>query len=208
MEKNLNAKKFFKRKNKALQKNKLIKIISYIIFVIIILYIIISIIKLNIYYSKIMKILKYNNILPNDLNDKNSVDEIFDEKIKKKYMDNQINFCNSNDLFLDIDMENKIKKVNAHLNGISFNMFVYKENDVVSKFISSSGNWEAKSTNDLIKCLDYYSQKKKLSKNEITIIDIGANVGWYSFFFAKAGYELISFEVSHMNGYILKKIFV
>ena len=87
-------------------------------------------------------------------------------------------------------------------------MYVYKNNDVVSKLISYARNWEATSTNYLIKSLDYYSQKKKLSKNDITILDIGANVGWYSFYFSKMGYELISFEVSHTNDYILKKIFV
>ena len=86
-------------------------------------------------------------------------------------------------------------------------MYVYKNNDVVSKLISYARNWEATSTNYLIKSLDYYSQKKKLSKNDITILDIGANVGWYSFYFSKMGYELISFEVSHTNDYILKKTF-
>ena len=106
------------------------------------------------------------------------------------------------------EIENRINKVKASLNGISFDMYVYKNNDVVSKLISKVRNWEATSTNYLIKSLDYYSQKKKLSKNDITILDIGANVGWYSFYFSKMGYELISFEVSHTNDYILKKIFV
>ena len=131
----------------------------------------------------------------------------FDEKAKNKYIENQLHFCNSNDLFNDPEIENRINKVKASLNGISFDMYVYKNNDVVSKLISNVRNWEATSTNYLIKSLDYYSQKKKLSKNDITILDIGANVGWYSFYFSKMGYELISFEVSHTNDYILKKNF-
>ena len=87
-------------------------------------------------------------------------------------------------------------------------MYAYKENDYVSGSIRSSGNWEASSTNNIVKCLEYYSNKKQLSKKDITILDIGANIGWYSFYFAKASYELISFEVSHINDYILKKIIV
>ena len=145
-------------------------------------------------------IIKYNNIDSKELNNM-----IFDEKMKNNYIENQIHFCKSHDLFFDPDVEKKIKKVNARLNNISFNMFVYKDNDVVSKFIRQSGNWEKLPTNNIIKCLDYYSKKKQLSKNDITILDIGANIGWYSFYFAKSGYELISFEVSHINDYILKK---
>ena len=38
-------------------------------------------------------------------------------------------------------------------------------------------------------------------------LDIGANVGWHSFFLGKAGYEVIAFEVSNYNNYILKKNF-
>ena len=65
-----------------------------------------------------------------------------------------------------------------------------------------------KNLHNIMKCLEYYSNKKQLSKKDITILDIGANIGWYSFYLAKAGYELISFEVSHVNDYILKKIIV
>ncbi len=136
---------------------------------------------------------------------KESVQEIFDEKMKNKYIENQLHFCKSYDLFLDLKVEKRIQKVNARLKNISFDMYVYKENDFVSGSIRSVGSWEASSTNNIMKCLEYYSNKKQLSKKDITILDIGANIGWYSFYLAKAGYELISFEVSHVNDYILKK---
>ena len=151
--------------------------------------------------------LKNKNIFSYNEKSEELLDVEFDEKAKNKYIENQFHFCNSNDLFNDPEIENRINKVKASLNGISFDMYVYKNNDVVSKLISYARNWEATSTNYLIKSLDYYSQKKKLSKNDITILDIGANVGWYSFYFSKMGYELISFEVSHTNDYILKKNF-
>ena len=145
-----------------------------------------------------------NNVAINKIN---SLNEEFDEKLNQKYKENQHHFCQSNDLFTDIEIENKISKVHAHLNNISFYMFVYKSGDYVSDSISGSGSWERDQTNKVINCLNYYSNKKQLSKNEITVLDIGANVGWYSFYLANEGYELFSYEVSHFNTYILKKNF-
>ena len=133
--------------------------------------------------------------------------EIFDSELEKKYIDNQHHFCQSNDLFIDKEIDNKIKKVRAHLGNISFEMYVYISDDYVSDSISGSGSWESSSMRKIINCLNYYSQKKKLSKKEITVLDIGANVGWYSFYLANDGYKLYSFEVSRINSYILKKNF-
>ena len=53
--------------------------------------------------------------------------------------------------------------------------------------------------------MNYYSKRKKIKREEIYIIDIGANIGWYSFIFGKYGYKIISFEPSKINNYILKK---
>lgn len=146
-----------------------------------------------------------------NLNDNSKIKDFenieFDENINKRLIENQKHFCKSNDLFLDHDIENNIKSVKIHLNNISYYMYVYKNNDVVSKSIIDIGSWEGYSTNKLLESLNYYSEKTKLSKNEITILDIGANIGWYSFYLGKAGYKIISFEVSHINNYILKKNF-
>ena len=137
----------------------------------------------------------------------NSPNEEFDEKLNQRYKENQHHFCESNDLFADKEIDNKIIKVNAHLNNISFYMYVYKSTDYVSGSISVYGSWERDQMNKVINCLNYYSNKKNLSKSEITVLDIGANVGWYSFYLANAGYELFSFEISHINSYILKQNF-
>ena len=125
--------------------------------------------------------------------------------MEKKYIENQEHFCQSNDLLYEKEIENKLTKVNVHLNDISFEMFVYNLNDVVSDSIRDYGYWEKSLTNNIINSLRYYSKRKKLSKKEITILDIGANIGWYTFYLANYGYELYSFEVSKINRYILKK---
>ena len=66
-------------------------------------------------------------------------------------------------------------------------MYIYKNNDIVSKSINDKGSWERYSTNKIIQALKYYSEKNNLPKNEITLVDIGANVGWYSFYIGKIG---------------------
>ena len=201
-------KNFSQSKKKIKVKSIEIKIMLFIIFIFFI--IVLNMMK---QFKNIFIKLNYHEYLlkKSEEKSKNKIIEtrqkIFDEKIKNKYKENQLHFCNSNDLFFDPEVENKIKKVKARLNDISFNIYVYKDNDIISKHITNYGSYEAISTTKIIKCLDYYSKTKKLSKNDITILDIGANIGWYSFYLSKAGYELISFEVSHINDYILKKNF-
>ena len=77
-------------------------------------------------------------------------------------------------------------------------MFVYKKADAVSEEIINLKNWESIPTNDILNALDYYSKKNKLNNN-IYIIDIGANIEWYTFTLSKFGYNLISFELSKLN---------
>ena len=78
---------------------------------------------------------------------------------------------------------------------------------VVSKFISTNGNYEKDETTSIISSLLYYSKKKNIDKNEIFILDIGANIGWYSIILGKKGYNILSFEPSKSNYYILLKNF-
>ena len=204
IEKEKNSKEFLKSKNKIKGTTIEIKLIFLIIIFISFGYIFIFnimkqikniFIKLK-YFENILK--NKEKISKNNITKefKESVQEIFDEKMKNKYIENQLHFCKSYDLFLDLRVEKRIQKVNARLKNISFDMYVYKENDFVSGSIRSVGSWEASSTNNIMKCLEYYSNKKQLSKKDITILDIGANIGWYSFYFAKDGYELISFELT------------
>lgn len=133
--------------------------------------------------------------------------EIFNENINMKIKENQHHFCRTSTLFYDPEIENLIKMKYINFQNISFNMFIYKKNDAVSLSIKNTGAHEIDSTNNILKCLNFFELKKKLPKKEITIIDLGANIGWYSFLLGKAGYEIFSFEVSKINNYILKKNF-
>ena len=134
--------------------------------------------------------------IPNIINKIN----IFEEDIYE-----QNNFCNYPTIFSNLEFDNKITKTNAEFNNKTFNMYVYKEGDIVSDIIIKSKTWEENSTNIILNTLNYFSKKKKINKNNIYIMDIGANVGWYTFTLSKFGYKIISFEPSKLNYYILKK---
>jgi len=84
-------------------------------------------------------------------------------------------------------------------------MYIYKEQDIISNSISTIGSWELSETNNLISSLNYYSEKMKTNKNDIYILDIGANIGWYSLYLGKNGFKVFSFEPSKINYYILLK---
>ena len=166
-----------------------------------------NIIKLKEYFLTYFKqpLIALNN--KDNLNNGIIKSDYFNENVKNKIIENQFHFCKNQNLFKDRKIETKITKVKVNYNNVSFNMFVYNNNDVISESIKNIGIWEGKQTNNLLNCLNYYSTKRKLNKNEITVIDLGANVGWYSFFLGNAGFEIISFEISNINNYILKKNF-
>jgi FkbM family methyltransferase len=52
----------------------------------------------------------------------------------------------------------------------------------------------------------FYGEKILIYK-DIYIIDVGGNIGWYTFLLGKYGYNLITFEPSKINYYILNKNF-
>ena len=87
-------------------------------------------------------------------------------------------------------------------------MLVYAHSDVVSNSIIGSKYWERYESNRLLDALNFYSNKTNLKNANITIVDIGANIGWYSMLLGRKGYNILSFEPSELNNYILKKIIV
>ena len=75
----------------------------------------------------------------------------------------------------------------------------------MSKHLSTHKIWEKKYINNVINGLNFYSNKKNLISKDIYVIDIGGNIGSYSFLLGKLGYNLITFEPSKINYYILNK---
>ncbi len=130
-------------------------------------------------------------------------EEQFNDSIKNKFLLQQLNFCENQ--ISNILIENSIELAKVNLYNISYDMYVYKTKDFVSKTISGKGFYEINETRHIISSLEYYSNRMNISKNNIYILDIGANIGWYSLMLGKIGYNVLSFEPSNWNYYILRK---
>ena len=129
----------------------------------------------------------------------------FNENIKQKYVFHQKLLCENELMLNNTSIEEKIKKVKASIKDISYDMFVYQKEDSVSNGIAENGNYERKHSEEILSALLYYANKKNIKKNDIYVLDIGGNIGWYTLSLGKAGYNIISFEPSKINYYILLK---
>lgn len=130
---------------------------------------------------------------------------IFDENMKEKYKKELNDFCNNQDKYIKKDIENQLTITNVSLLSNEYKMYVYISNDYVSQEILTCFSWESDETNNLLNALIFYSTVYSLKPHEIYVLDIGANIGWYSLFIAKYGYNVLSFEPSEINNYIFKK---
>ena len=118
-------------------------------------------------------------------------------------------YCNySNPKALEKEeYEKQITLANVSLLSNVFQMYVYRNEDFVSKEILTMESWESDETNNLLTSLLYFSSLNNLKPHEIYFLDIGSGIGWYSYFIAKYGYNVMSFEPSDLNNYILRKTF-
>jgi FkbM family methyltransferase len=159
--------------------------------------------------QKLNEITEYHKVKIREMFKLFSINKIpydnFNEQINKKYIQELNYFCDNQELFSNQDYEKEIQISNISLNNKEFNMYVYKNSDFVSNKIIKDKSWESIDTNKIIYALNYYKNKSKIDNDKIYILDIGANIGWYSVFLGKYGYKIISFEASEKNSYILKK---
>ena len=146
-----------------------------------------------------------NNIEYKQYNSKINESEEFNEIIMEKIEENQNNFCLNTDIFYNQEIETMIQKLKVTFHNFTFEIFAYKTKDIISQTIQKTGKWDIYGTNNLLEALNFYSKKNHLSEKDVYVLDIGANIGWYSYSLGKFGYKIISFEPSKFNNYILKK---
>jgi hypothetical protein len=164
-----------------------------------------NIIKLNEQNHNLHK--KSNNELLNITSFNFKEIEKFDQNINERYIKEQNNFCDNQNIFYNKEFEDKIKIVDIKFEDKKYNMYFYKTKDTVSQSIMNNKNYENLETIHIINALNYYSKKSNIQNQDIYIVDIGANIGWYSFLFGIYGYRIIAFEPLELNYYILKKNF-
>lgn len=131
----------------------------------------------------------------------------FDQKTLELYKHNQVIFCQNPKIMRNSEYEAKIQLIPVHFLSENFNLYAYKNNDIVSSKIYKSQTWETVETQNMLSALKFYTSQKHLTNKDIYVLDIGSNIGWHSFVLGKFGYNIISFETSKMNNYILNKNF-
>ena len=211
-EKKYKKHKYLKQKRR-IKKNNNKKYFNYILLFIIILVSIFIPILFFIKRTRINKLDKKINIY-NKLNLENIKNifnysmkyEEFDENINERYKQLQNYFCENQNENLIQEYESRIIKGNVNFLGKKFDFFVYhKAKDAVSILIKRMHSWERAHTKKVLKALEYYSKKKNIENKDIYLLDIGSNIGWYTYYLGKYGYKILSFEPNRLNNYILYK---
>jgi FkbM family methyltransferase len=123
------------------------------------------------------------------------------------YQDIQHNFCNNVRYLANKELEEKIILYNVNLNDTNFDMFIYDNFDYYSWKIKLNQSYEGEATLHMLNAIKYFEDKYDFENDDIAIIDIGSNVGWFSTYFGTFKYNVLSFEPLPENYYILKKNF-
>ena len=165
-------------------------------------------ISINSQNQQVTQIINQTKKMISKMNNKISINsqyQQFTQAINQKYIEEQNFFCDNLNFLSNNVFENQITKANVDFNNKSYYIYIFSNTDVVSSSIRKTKRWEGHSTLKLLEALNFYKNKTKLKNEDLYILDIGANVGWYSFYLGKNGYNIMSFEPTERNFYILKK---
>lgn len=204
------------------KKNELYK---FIIFkILLIFFIFINFLVLFLIYKdkkKILDQIKNDNIIikeiKKDLNitlnkiqlinssftERNDINKI---NILEPYINEQNDFCVNQKKYFNKLLEDQIKLQNINLNGMIYQMYIYKDKNFMTHDFNLYKSFETKETINILKALEFYRVKNNIFNNkDIFILDIGGNIGWYPSFLGRFGYSILTFEPFERNYYILKK---
>lgn len=152
--------------------------------------------NLNITLNKI-------NLINSTITERNDINKL---NILEPYINEQNDFCVNQKKYFNKLIEAQIKLQNISLNGMTYQMYIYKDNNFMTHDLKLYNSFETKETINILKALEYYRVKYTIFNNkDIFILDIGGNIGWYPSFFGRLGYSILSFEPLEKNYYILKK---
>jgi FkbM family methyltransferase len=88
------------------------------------------------------------------------------------------------------------KKIDDH----SFDIEIYPSNDIVSQEIrNKQSGWDGPKVAFFKNKVIAYSKEKKIPLDQVTFVDIGGNIGWFSLNMAALGVKVIAFEPMQKN---------
>lgn len=118
----------------------------------------------------------------------------------------QANFCSEHSPSLRNELEQKITLLDLEFEGTPFKMYVYKENDITSSNLLTTGIYMPNSLKSLSALLAQYKEKNNIKNpSEIGLLDIGANIGYFALALGSKGYRIYAFESMKDNIYLLRK---
>jgi len=124
------------------------------------------------------------------------------------YKKEQNDFCENPSKYINQEYEKEIYLIDVNLNELKYKMYMFKPHNYVEIKIKKNGAYEKKLSENIMEALKFYSLKYKILNNkDITILDIGGNVGWYPSLLGRYGFTILSFEAFDKNYYISKKNF-
>ncbi len=127
-------------------------------------------------------------------------DQVFPAALQK-----QKEFCQSGESYRNYA---NVQLAHANFMDTRFDMYVYAKSDTVSECILKFGAWENSETKAFYDAIAAYMERKGLTDPRmLTVLDIGAQVGWYSLGLAAKGFHVVAFEPLASNLYLLRKSF-
>lgn len=101
----------------------------------------------------------------------------------------------------------RIAKIPSTENTEAFSLVVYRKRDIVSQSLTNERQWEGPMTDFTVNSILKTAEKRKMPLSELLFLDIGANIGWFSFRMASLGVTVHAFEPMHANQQLIKASF-
>ena len=116
----------------------------------------------------------------------------------------QRNFCSSTTLPL-LDAAANIVRYPVTFESMVFSIYCYAQQDIVSSTILKHGSWETETSQDMLLAMEEGCLKRNLPKSQAVVMDVGANIGWFTLLLAAAGHQVIAFEPMVENEQLLRR---
>ena len=139
---------------------------------------------------------------------KNNINKDLNFNIIEPYIKSQKDFCQNSDKYINEKYEKELVLFDVKINELKYQLYIFNSSNYLFYNLKKKGAFETTISNNIIKALKFYSEKKNITNNkDIFMLDIGGNVGWYPSLLGRYGYSILTFEASEKNSYVLKKNF-
>lgn len=115
-------------------------------------------------------------------------------------------FCKDRKPFEMPEIERNIDLSYVYYQGYSFTLYAFIKGDIVSDIVRKNHLWEPEESIQAVYAIDRYMSLKNIkNRNEVTFLDVGAQIGWFTMLIGSRGYKVVLFEPMKENEYILRR---